>query len=159
MAPARGGPPARRSRSADADPPVSVRYANLVPFRTFEAKCQRPPELHTSSDKVLSSLSESIVERAADVLEMVAADLNEVSVRLFFDDDQHPRRSRTPPRGTRWHPSTASANSSTFSIAPGRDRVAVAVETEPPDPYRSGVLGKDFHFDCSCDPVARLGHR
>src|SRR4051812_25877117 len=30
----------------------------------------------------------------------------------------------------------------------GRDRVAVAVETEPPGPYRSGVLGKDLHFDC-----------
>ena len=73
---------------------VSVRYADPVPFRTFEAKCQRQPELHTSSDRILASLLDSIVERAADVLEMVAADLNEVSVRLFFDDDQPRRRPK-----------------------------------------------------------------
>ena len=69
---------------------VSVRYADPVPFRTFEAKCQRQPEAHTSSDRILISLLESIVERAADVLEMVAADLNEVSTRLFIEDG--PRR-------------------------------------------------------------------
>lgn len=73
---------------------VSVRYADPVPFRTFEAKCQRQPELHTSSDRILTSLLDSIVERAADVLELVAADLNEVSVRLFFDDDQPRRRPK-----------------------------------------------------------------
>ena len=73
---------------------VSVRYADPVPFRTFEAKCQRQPELHTSSDRILASLLDSIVERAADVLELVAADLNEVSVRLFFDDDQPRRRPK-----------------------------------------------------------------
>ena len=65
---------------------VSVRYANPVPFRTFEAKCQRQPEAHTSSDRILVSLLESIVERAADVLELVAADLNEVSTALFIED-------------------------------------------------------------------------
>src|SRR5918995_6291354 len=69
---------------------VSVRYADPVPFRTFGAKSQRQPEAHTSSDRILVSLLESIVERAADVLEMVAADLNEVSTRLFIEDG--PRR-------------------------------------------------------------------
>ncbi|GJD97822.1 magnesium transporter CorA family protein [Methylobacterium iners] len=73
---------------------VSVRYADPVPFRTFEAKCQRQPELHTSSDRILASLLDSIVERAADVLELVAADLNEVSVRLFFDEEQRRRPKR-----------------------------------------------------------------
>ena len=42
----------------------------------------------TSSDRILVSLLESIVERAADVLEMVAADLNEVSNRLFIEDEE-----------------------------------------------------------------------
>jgi magnesium transporter len=71
---------------------VSVRYADLVPFRTFEAKYQRQPEIHTSSDRILVSLLESIVERAADVLENVAADLNEVSTKLFLNDE--PQRSK-----------------------------------------------------------------
>lgn len=73
---------------------VSVRYADPVPFRTFEAKCQRQPELHSSSDRILASLLDSIIERAADVLELVAADLNEVSVRLFFEDEQQHRRPK-----------------------------------------------------------------
>jgi magnesium transporter len=58
---------------------VSVRYADPLPFRTFDAKCQRQADVLTSSDRILVSLLESIVERAADVLEMLAADLNEVS--------------------------------------------------------------------------------
>ncbi len=35
---------------------VSVRYADPVPFRTFEAKCQRQPEAHTSGYRILVSL-------------------------------------------------------------------------------------------------------
>jgi magnesium transporter len=76
---------------------VSVRYADTVPFRTFQAKCQRQPEAHTSSDLILVSLLESIVERAADVLELVAADLNEVSIALFIEDETRPH-SRVKPK-------------------------------------------------------------
>jgi magnesium transporter len=72
---------------------VSVRYADPVPFRTFEAKFQRQPEAHATSDAILVSLLESIVERAADVLELVAADLTEVSTRLFIED-RSPKRRR-----------------------------------------------------------------
>ena len=71
---------------------VSVRYADPLPFRTFETKCQRQSEALTRSDRILVSLLESIVERAADVLEMVAADLNEVSTRLFIEDWEPGRR-------------------------------------------------------------------
>ncbi len=73
---------------------VSLRYADPVPFRSFQAKWQRQPELHTTSDRIFVSLLESIVERAADVLELVAADLNEVSVKLFLEEDQ-PRRGKS----------------------------------------------------------------
>jgi magnesium transporter len=74
---------------------VSVRYADPVPFRTFQAKCARKPEEHTTGDRILVSLIESIVERAADVLEAVSADLSEVSTALFFDDPQPgPRRRK-----------------------------------------------------------------
>ena len=71
---------------------VSVRYADPLPFRIFEAKCQRQSEALTTSDRILVSLLESIIERAADVLEMVAADLNEVSTRLFIEDGEPGRR-------------------------------------------------------------------
>ncbi len=71
---------------------VSVRYADPVPFRSFMTRSQRQPEAHTTSDSLLASLLESIVERAADVLEMVAADLNEVSTRLFVEDRSPQRR-------------------------------------------------------------------
>jgi magnesium transporter len=65
---------------------VSLRYADLSSFRAFQAKLQRYPEQHTSADRILVSLLDTMVERAADVLEMVAADLNEVSTRLFVED-------------------------------------------------------------------------
>jgi magnesium transporter len=65
---------------------VSVRYADLSSFRAFQSKLQRSPERCTSADRIFASLVDTIVERAADVLEMVAADLNEVSTRLFIED-------------------------------------------------------------------------
>ena len=71
---------------------VSLRYADPAPFRTFEAKCQRQPETHASSDRIFVSMLESIVERAADVLELVAADLSEVSTTLFIEESEPHRR-------------------------------------------------------------------
>lgn len=67
---------------------VSVRYADPLPFRTFEATSQRQAEALTSSDRILVLLLEGIVERAADVLETMAADLNEVSTKLFIDNGE-----------------------------------------------------------------------
>jgi magnesium transporter len=63
---------------------VSLRYSNPLPFRTFEVKCQRQPEAHKTGEAIFTSLIESIVDRAADVLEMVQTELNDVSTVLFF---------------------------------------------------------------------------
>lgn len=63
---------------------VSVRYADTVPFRAFEAKCMRDPERHKSSGHIFVSILESIAERVADKMEAVAAELNDVSTTLFF---------------------------------------------------------------------------
>lgn len=73
---------------------VSVRYADPVPFRTFQQKLQRQPEAFITAERVFVGLTESIVERVADVLEMVAAELNEVSTRLFIDAESKVRRAR-----------------------------------------------------------------
>ncbi|WP_372423090.1 magnesium transporter CorA family protein [Salinarimonas chemoclinalis] len=64
---------------------VSVRYGDPLPFRAFEAKWARQPEARPESDLVFVALIDSIVERAADVLEYVAADLNGVSTHLFVE--------------------------------------------------------------------------
>lgn len=62
---------------------VTVRYSDPLPFRTFEQKCARKPEEHQSSDVLFVSLVERIIQRAADVLEKVTADLDEVADELF----------------------------------------------------------------------------
>lgn len=73
---------------------VSVRYADPLPFRNFEGKCQRHPELHNTSDRLLVSLLESIVERLADVLEISAAELNGISDKLFVEEPHRRRPKR-----------------------------------------------------------------
>jgi magnesium transporter len=72
---------------------VTVRYADPVPFRMFAAKCQRPQEVYKSAADVFVALLETIVDRAADLLESVADDLNAVASRLFLEDK--PRRKAT----------------------------------------------------------------
>ena len=62
---------------------VTVRYADPLPFQTFQQKCARKPEDHQSSDLLFVSLVEQIVQRAADVLEKVTADLDGVAGELF----------------------------------------------------------------------------
>ncbi|WP_029031089.1 magnesium transporter CorA family protein [Salinarimonas rosea] len=71
---------------------VSIRYGDPLPFRTFEAKWARQPEAHPTSDLVFVALVDSIVERAADVMETVAADLNAVSTHLFVESG--PRKGK-----------------------------------------------------------------
>lgn len=68
---------------------VTVRYADPLPFRSFEAKWLRQPEARPTSDLLFVALIDAIVERAADVLESVAADLNAISTHLFVE--QGPR--------------------------------------------------------------------
>jgi len=72
---------------------VTVRYADPVPFRLFAAKCQRQQEIYKSAADIFVSLIETIVDRAADLLESVAADLTTISSKLFIEDK--PRRKST----------------------------------------------------------------
>jgi magnesium transporter len=64
---------------------VTVRYSDPLPFQTFQQKCARRPEDHQSSDLLFVSLIEQIVQRAADVLEKVTADLDGVAEELFHE--------------------------------------------------------------------------
>lgn len=66
---------------------VTVRYADPMPFRTFEEKQAKAPELHTSSEIVFGALLESILERIADLLEAVETEIGEVSTAIFYADE------------------------------------------------------------------------
>lgn len=64
---------------------VTVRYAELSAFRTFTGKSVRQPELHRSSDMIFASLIEGVVDRIADVLEMLQQQQNSLSTAIFSE--------------------------------------------------------------------------
>lgn len=63
---------------------VTVRYATPKAFSVFAARAQRlPGQLLTSPDAVMLHLFEQIVDRLADILERVGADMDRASQRTF----------------------------------------------------------------------------
>jgi magnesium transporter len=81
---------------------VTVRFADLTPFRAFAARCARRPENAENSAAAFAGLIEAIVDRTADVLERADAELAKVSAEVFRPDKTgtaagagRPRR-RTP---------------------------------------------------------------
>ena len=65
---------------------ATVRYADPLPFRTFAAKCRGDPEAHGTSELVFLSLVENVVNRLADVLEAMDAQLDALSEEVFEGD-------------------------------------------------------------------------
>ncbi len=62
---------------------VTVRYADPKPFRVFADHIARQPELLGSAMETLGRLLEAIVDRLADALELVAAEIDQISRRVF----------------------------------------------------------------------------
>lgn len=62
---------------------VTVRFADLGPFRTFAARCSRHPKNAEGSAAAFTGLLEAIVDRTADVLERADADFAEASAEVF----------------------------------------------------------------------------
>ncbi len=67
---------------------VTNRYADPLPFRTFDAKCRRDPGAHNSSDLVFLSLVENVVNRLADIIEATDAQLDALADEIFAEDEQ-----------------------------------------------------------------------
>lgn len=63
---------------------ITVRYADLTPFRAFEARQAKQPEQYTSSMMVFVALLDSIVERIADLLEVAESDVGDISDQIFY---------------------------------------------------------------------------
>ena len=62
---------------------VTVRYADPKPFRSFAAHIGREPALCASSTMTLIHLLDAIVDRLADTLEVVQADIDKTSRSVF----------------------------------------------------------------------------
>ncbi len=62
---------------------VTNRYVNPLPLRRFVAHTERHPLANTTAQAVLAGLLESVVERIADVIERVSADMDAASAEVF----------------------------------------------------------------------------
>lgn len=69
---------------------VTNRYADPLPFQRFIAFAQSHPAACVSAPLLLAGLLEAFVNRIADVLEKVGADIEAISQRVLT----HPRRGR-----------------------------------------------------------------
>lgn len=66
---------------------VTLRYVDPQPFKTFDNRIQRLGAGMNSPARIFLALLDGIVERGADILELTAAELNDVSVRLFLEEE------------------------------------------------------------------------
>ncbi len=62
---------------------VTVRYATPKAFAVFSARCQRTPVLLATPDGVMLHLFEQVVDRLADILERIGADMDRASGTAF----------------------------------------------------------------------------
>lgn len=63
---------------------VTLRFDSPTPFRTFAVRYERNPDTYDTSQKIFLGLFDEVVDRIADVLEFVAADLNNLSATIFM---------------------------------------------------------------------------
>jgi magnesium transporter len=63
---------------------VTNRYTDPLPFRRFITYASKHPAVASSGAMVLAGLLEAIVNRIADVLEKVGADVDAISSKIFF---------------------------------------------------------------------------
>ncbi|HEX6143285.1 MAG TPA: magnesium transporter CorA family protein, partial [Geminicoccaceae bacterium] len=62
---------------------VTVRYADPQPFRLFALQAERHPSLCPTGEATFAALMDTIVDRLADILEMVVADVDALSIEIF----------------------------------------------------------------------------
>lgn len=73
---------------------VTVRYAELSAFRAFAGKSLHRPGVHGCSEMVFAALIDSVVDRIADVLEMLQKQLNSLSRAIFSESaERHPEKT------------------------------------------------------------------
>ena len=73
---------------------VTNRYTDPLPFRRFIAYAETHPATCSSPMMLLAGLLESIINRIADVIERVAADLDQISQEVFATTRRRADRTR-----------------------------------------------------------------
>jgi magnesium transporter len=71
---------------------VTLRYADPLPFRTAASQIHRNPLAWNSGEVAFVGLLEVIVDRLADILEAIGADLDAVSREVFTTDAKEAAR-------------------------------------------------------------------
>jgi magnesium transporter len=69
---------------------VTLRYIDPQPFRTFAARCERGGINVATGELALTSLLDVIVDRMADILERMGAEVENVSREIFGDHSAKP---------------------------------------------------------------------
>jgi magnesium transporter len=72
---------------------VTNRYTDPLPFRRFITYAETHPAACSSSAMLLVGLLESIINRIADVIERVAADLDQISAEVFTPQRRQQRNA------------------------------------------------------------------
>ena len=73
---------------------ITNRYHDPLPFRRFIAYAERHPAAAGSALAVLAGLLEAVIERSADILERISADLDELSAGIFAPRQRRQNVSR-----------------------------------------------------------------
>jgi len=68
---------------------ITLRYIDPQPFRTFAARCDRALMPLSKAENILMGLLDAVIDRMADVLERVGAEVESVSHDIF---DPSPKR-------------------------------------------------------------------
>ena len=67
---------------------VTLRYADPTPFKNFVARASKEGGYLTSAYSAMSGLLEAVVGRVADILEGIGDELDEVSAKLFAQNEE-----------------------------------------------------------------------
>ncbi len=73
---------------------ITVRYAEPTPFKTYVKTARATGTELSGADAIFVGLMEAIVDRAADILERVAVDMDNISDAVFHDDDSGAANNR-----------------------------------------------------------------
>ncbi len=69
---------------------VTLRFDDPAPFKGFGLRYERNREAFPTAQKVFLGLFDDVVDRIADILEFVAADLNQLSTTIFLGESREP---------------------------------------------------------------------